>query len=647
MKQKINQLSVYERIQRKYEQLYTQIFDSSELGAVWVANEISNLIKEKQKKNEICVLGLATGSSPIGVYRELVRMYKEEGLSFKNVVTFNLDEYYPMEPDRIQSYVYFMHEHLFDHIDIDPSNINIPDGTLPFDKIYEFCQNYEQKIKSYGGIDLQLLGIGRTGHVGFNEPGSGIDSPTRLISLDTVTIADAAGDFRSIENVPRQAITMGIGTIMQAKKIILLAWGEKKASIIKKAVESEVTDSVPATFLQKHNDVTVVLDKPAAEKLTRIETPWLVGNCEWNQRLIRKAVVWLSNKLSKPVLKLRNRDYNDNHLGELLANYGPAYNLNINIFNQIQHCITGWPGGKPNADDSHRPERAKPYPKRVLVFSPHPDDDVISMGGTLLRLVEQGHIVHIAYQTSGNISVPDDDVLRFVDFAENLDNFILKQKNKSIVDLKNEIFNFFRNKRQGDIDIEIVRNIKTLIREGEARAACRFVGISEKNIDFLRMPFYETGTIKKSPITERDIELIVSKMRDVKPHQIYAAGDLTDPHGTHRRCLEAVYEALKIVKNDHWAKDCYVWLYRGAWQEWDIAEIDMAVPLNPDELDKKRKAIFKHRTQKDIYFPGTENKEVWRHSIDRNKKTAELLNALGMAEYEAIELFAKYDFLDK
>lgn len=643
MTEKLANLNVKGKLERKYEKMYTNIFDDSESASIWVAEEIASLIRNKSKRGETCVLGLATGSSPIGVYKELVRMHKDEDLSFKNVVTFNLDEYYPMEASRLQSYVYFMNDNLFNHIDIPKESINIPDGTIDIKDVYQFCQSYEQKILSYGGIDLQLLGIGRTGHIGFNEPGSGLNSPTRLISLDTITMADAAGDFHALENVPRRAITMGVGTIMNARKVFLMAWGEKKASIIQKAIEGPVTDAIPTTFLQAHPNIEIILDNAAAEELTRIKTPWLVHDCEWDIKLIKKASIWLCQKLDKPVLKLTDRDYNDNGLSDLLANHGPAYKINIDVFNKLQHTITGWPGGKPNADDTYRPERAKPFPKKVLVFSPHPDDDVLAMGGTLMRLVEQGHKVHVAYQTTGNIAVPDDDVLRFVDFAEDLQTeYGQEQKQES--KLNKKIKTFLKNKKPGDVDIPEVRNIKRLIREGESKSACRFVGVPEKNIHFLEMPFYETGTIKKAALSELDTKLVVDLLKEIEPHQVYAAGDLTDPHGTHRKCLTAIFKALEIVKKEKWANSCWVWLYRGAWQEWDTAEVNMAVPLSPDELLKKRNAIFRHRTQKELLFPGKEQKEIWRYSIERNKATADLYNKLGMAEYEAVEAFVRHDF---
>lgn len=642
LKSKTNKMDVREKMRRRYEKIYTTIFNDTKTASNWVATEIANLIREKAKKKEYCVLGLATGSSPVGVYKELVRMHNEEGLSFKNVVTFNLDEYYLIPKEHIQSYWYFMHDHLFNHVDILPENINIPDGTLPIEKVYDFCSQYEEKINSYGGIDIQILGIGRTGHIGFNEPGSDINSPTRLITLDHITIADAASDFFAEENVPRRAITMGIDTIMKAHRIILMAWGEKKADIVHEAIEGVITDAIPSSFLQNHPSAEFVVDPAAAASLTRIKTPWLVGSCSWKESLIRKAVVWLCQHVDKPILKLTDRDYNDNGMSDLLALSGPAYNLNIKVFNQLQHTITGWPGGKPNADDSNRPERAKPFPKRVLVFSPHPDDDVISMGGTLFRLVEQGNNVYVAYQTNGNISVSDEDVIRYSDFIKSY-NFNFNQNHKQSEGWFNRISNFIASKKPGQADNPEIQHIKALIRQGEAKAACRFIGIKEENIQFMDMPFYKTGTIRKNSLSTDDINMVIDVLRQIKPHQIYAAGDISDPHGTHRICLTAIYQALDAVKTDEWFKDCYVWLYRGAWQEWDVAEAEMAVPISPEELIKKRRAIFKHQTQKDkALFPGIDEREFWQRAEERNKKTAVLYNKLGMAEYEAIEVFVKF-----
>lgn len=632
--------SIEQNNQNRFEKIPTKIFSDSIKASIDVANKIASLIKLKQADKTHCVLGLATGSTPVKIYDELIRLHREEGLSFKNVITFNLDEYFPMQPDALQSYVRFMKEHLFDHIDILPENINIPDGTLDIGKVNSFCNDYEKKIDSYGGLDIQILGIGRTGHIGFNEPGSSINSLTRLITLDHLTITDAASDFYNEESVPRRAITMGVGSILKAKQVFLLAWGEGKAPILKPTVEGETTDTIPATFLQKHSNATICVDTAASAELTRIKTPWLVGICEWNDRLIRQAVVWLCQLTKKPILKLTDRDYNENGMSDLVTKLGPANKINIKVFNDLQHTITGWPGGKPDTDDTFRPERAEPFPKKVLVFSPHPDDDVISMGGTLTRLVEHGHDVHTAYQTSGNIAVHDDDAIRFIDFANEYNNTFnltgLNQKDE----LYEKALSFIKNKKPGQVDSDDLQYIKKLIRKGEAKAACRYVGIPDKNVSFLDMPFYETGTVKKKPLGDTDVKIIVDLLQKIKPHQIYAAGDLSDPHGTHRVCLSAIFEALEILKNEDWMKDCYVWLYRGAWQEWGINQVDMAVPISPIELKHKRKAIFKHQSQKDkALFPGADTREFWQRAEDRNRGTAKLYDDLGMAEYEAIEVF--------
>ncbi|MFA8299158.1 MAG: glucosamine-6-phosphate deaminase [Hyphomicrobiales bacterium] len=627
--------------QTVFERMPVHVFNDSSSASIDVARMIADLIKTKQDQNENCILGLATGSSPVKVYEELARIHKEEGLSFRNVITFNLDEYYPMQPDAIQSYHRFMHEHLFNHIDIPEENIHIPDGTVEKSQIANYCHQYEQAIEDVGGIDLQLLGIGRTGHIGFNEPGSSSHSKTRLITLDHITRIDASSDFFGEENVPRNAITMGVGSILKAKKLILLAWGENKSPIIKRAVEGEISDTVPTTYLQKHHDINIYLDKAAAAELTRIKTPWVVRECEWTDRQIRKAVVWLCQKVDKPILKLTDRDYNDNHMSDLLATYGPSNRINIQVFNDLQHTITGWPGGKPNADDSHRPERANPYPKRVIVFSPHPDDDVISMGGTFIRLVEQGHDVHVAYQTSGNIAVFDDDVLKYLDFVDEYIDMFDTQIAQS-KDIHREVADFIKNKQPAQLDNEEMQKIKSAIRKGEARSACRYVGIKSKNIHFLDMPFYETGKVRKKPLGEDDYNIIIDLLQKIQPHQIYAAGDLSDPHGTHRVCLKAIVTCLDKLKNEKWMKDCNVWLYRGAWQEWDVDIVDMAVPISPEELLKKRNAIFRHQSQKDRpLFPGTDDREFWQRAEARNRATAQLYDKFGMAEYEAMELFVK------
>lgn len=627
-----------------FEKIPVKIFKSSDEASRFVAGQIATLIRSREKENKPCVLGLATGSTPTRLYAELVRMHKEEGLSFKNVHSFNLDEYYPIKPDALQSYVRFMGEHLFNHIDIPRANIHIPDGTVAKEKVGEFCREYEKQIDELGGIDIQVLGIGRTGHIGFNEPGSSERSLTRLVTLDQVTRIDAASDFFGEENVPRKAITMGVGSILKARKVFMMAWGEGKAKVIKKAVEGPVTDQIPSSFLQKHNDCLVVLDEAASSELVRMKTPWLLDSIEWDDKLIRKSVVWLCQQVQKPVLKLTNHDYMEHGMGDIITEHGSAYQVNIKVFNDLQHTITGWPGGKPNADDSHRPERAKPFPKRAIIFSPHPDDDVISMGGTFIRLVDQGHEVHVAYQTSGNIAVFDDDAIRFADFVRDFnEQFGLSKSDGE--KFYNTVVQSLENKGPGQLDSKEVLTIKGLIRRGEAKAGGRYVGIPDEQMHFLDMPFYETGAVKKKPLSEEDIQLIVDLMKRVKPHQVYAAGDLSDPHGTHRVCLAAIFEAINRLKNESWMKECWVWLYRGAWQEWDIDQIEMAVPLSPDELMRKRRAVFKHQSQKDsAMFPGSDKREFWMRAEDRNHATADAYNKLGLAEYEAMEAFVRYKF---
>jgi glucosamine-6-phosphate deaminase len=627
---------------KKYEKIFTEIYSNSILASKQIAKEIAELIKSKQAKEEYCVLGLATGSSPKYIYKELVRLHKEEGLSFSNVISFNLDEYYPMAPDALQSYVRFMKENLFDFVDIKEENCNIPDGSLSSEEIENFCKEYDAKIEALGGLDFQLLGIGGTGHIGFNEPGSRINSITRLITLDHSTRVAASGDFSGLVNVPKKAITLGVSSILKAKRIIIIAWGEGKSKIVKTAIEGVITENVPASYLQNHNNTSFVMDEAAASELTRIKTPWLVDACVWNNALIKKAVTALALSLKKPILKLTDRDYNDNGMSDLLAAHGSAYDINLDVFNQLQNTITGWPGGKPSSDDSRRPERAIPARKKVLLFSPHPDDDIISMGGTFMRLQEQGHDVHVAYQTSGNIAVSDEEALRFADFAKDYD---AKFNSGSTLAHKiyGDAYNFIRNKKRSEKDTEEVREIKGIIRKGEAKATCRFVGIPDQNIHFMDLPFYETGLVQKKPLSETDIQLTVDLIEEIKPHQIFAAGDLADPHGTHKVCLDAIFEALRRLKDKEWMKDCWIWLYRGAWAEWDIHEIEMAVPMSPDQVLKKRHGIFKHQSQKDgVVFQGSDSREFWQRAEERNKATAELYNRLGLAEYAAMEAFVRY-----
>ena len=630
----------------EYEKIPCQVFAHANDASLAVAAHIAGLIRQRQSENRLCVLGLATGSTPVGVYNELVRLHREQNLSLSNVVTFNLDEYFPMQPEELQSYVRFMNEHLFDHVDIRKENIHIPDGTIAADAVYEYCKAYEQKIVDVGGIDIQILGIGRTGHIGFNEPGSKKTSRTRLITLDRITRQDAASDFFGEENVPRRAITMGVGTILASREIIIIAFGEHKAGIVARAVEGSVSSSVSASFLQEHPCSKFILDASAAAMLTRQNCPWLVGPVEWSPKLMRKAVIWLSQHLSKPILKLTEEDYNEEGLQDLLAENGSAYDINLQAFRYLQSTITGWPGGKP-AEYRQPGDRVRKfdriYPKAVLVFSPHPDDDVISMGGTLVRLVEQKHDVHVAYQTSGNIAVFDDDAIRFCEFATDLNRHFAIALKKT-ADLEMHVEEFLKNKRPGQVDSPQIQAIKTMIRQGEARSAMRLCKVPEGNLHFLNMPFYETGKVKKRPISEADVQMIVDLYRELKPHQIYAAGDLCDPHGTHRTCLNAVLQACQRVAGESWYEQCELWLYRGAWHEWEPYEIEMAVPLSPKEVLLKREAIFKHESQKDrALFPGNDVREFWQRAEDRNRTTAKIYDALGLAEYEAIEGFVRWD----
>ncbi|MBI1766909.1 MAG: glucosamine-6-phosphate deaminase [Bacteroidetes bacterium] len=624
-----------------FEKIPTSIYPSADSASTSVAKEIAALIRSKQKEGKKAILGLATGSSPKKVYAELIRMHKEEGLSFKNVISYNLDEYYPMQSTAPQSYHRFMKENLFDHVDIPKNQYHLPDGTISMDDVKSFCESYEKKITEAGGLDFQLLGIGRNGHIGFNEPGSHIDSPTRLITLDFTTRSDAGLDFGGLANVPRKAITLGVKKIMQAKRIVLIAWGEHKSPIIRQAVEGPVVEYIPASYLQGHPNAQIVMDESCAAGLSRRKTPWLFDSVEWNKPMIKKAVTHLALTLAKPILMLTNEDYNENGLSELLARYGQAYDINIEVFNQLQHTITGWPGGKPNADDTSRPERAVPAKKRVLIFSPHPDDDIISMGGTFQRLVDQGHEVHVAYQTSGNIAVADDEALRFIEFMRDF-NFKFSLKNEPVDKLYYEANGFLQKKKTGEKDIDEVRAIKGLIRVSEAKNTCRFVGVQPDNIHFLNMPFYETGVVQKKPLGEDDFSIVTELIRKIKPHQVYAAGDLADPHGTHKVCLDAVMEALHRLKNEAFMKDCWTWLYKGAWAEWDIDLIEMAVPMSPDQVMRKRMGVFKHQSQKDgVVYQGNDAREFWQRAEDRNKDTAQLYNKLGLAEYAAMEAFVR------
>ncbi len=621
--------------ENRYEKLHNVIVSSAAKGSELIAQEIADIIRAKQAKGKNCVLGLATGSSPLSVYAELVRMHKEEGLSFQNVVSFNLDEYWPMGKENLQSYHYFMHENLFDHIDIKPENIHIPDGEVKANQVRAYCQDYEAKIEAAGGLDFQLLGIGRTGHIGFNEPGSNQNSRTRLVNLDHITREDAAEGFQGLEYVPKRAITMGIATVLSAKRIVLMAWGQKKSEVVQQAIEGTVTSQLPSSFLQTHENTTFVLDEEAAAELTRIKTPWIVQTCEWNDKLKYQAVVWLCRKTGKSVLKLTESDYNENALANLLETQS-VYDLNIEIFNRLQHTITGWPGGKPDADDSHRPERARPKSKRVIIFSPHPDDDVISMGGTLDRLISQGHEVHVAYQTSGSIAVSNQEALKFIEVACDM---MLGAESNTLRELRANIDKL----KDGEIPSAEIRNLKTIIRQREAIAATRYLGLPDENVHFLKLPFYETGAVKKAPISQEDIDIMNHLIKSIRPHQIYAAGDLADPHGTHRLCIDALQHSLSQLRKEPFLKDCWVWLYRGAWHEYEPYEIDMAVPMSPAQVRRKRRAIFFHQTQKDgVMFQGNDPREFWVRAEDRNRETADIYRQLGLSDYAAIEAFKRY-----
>src|ERR1022692_2405174 len=626
-----------------FEKIPVKKFSSLKEGSVFIAREIADLIKEKKSNGENCVLGLATGSSPKTLYAELVRLHKEEGLSFKNVIAFNLDEYYPIANNALQSYKRFMKQQLFDKVDIDQKNCHIPNGEWEKEKIKKYCAEYEGLIESVGGIDLQILGIGNNGHIGFNEPGSSLFSVTRLVPLDNSTRIANSHEFQNISKVPRIAITMGISTILKAKKIILMSWGQIKAPVIQKAVEGHMTEQIPASLLQQHNDCLFVTDEMAASELTRFKSPWLTGDCEWTPQIIRKAVTNMALKLGKPILSLTSVDYNDNGLSDLLVEKGDPYEINLQVFYMMRDSITGWPGGKPN---NNSVERSEPYPKLSLIFSPHPDDDIISMGGTFMRLHDQGHDVHVAYQTSGNIAVTDEFVTRFLDFAVGFEKLtgIDNKKSSQILD---DATSFLKTKKDSEVDTQDIRDIKGLIRRCEAKATCHYVGIKDENIHFQNLPFYETGTIEKRPMGEEDISNTIELLLKIKPHQIYCAGDLADPHGTHKVCLDIVFESLRRLKaaNENWVKDCWVWLYKGAWQEWDISEIEMAIPMSPDQVMKKRYGIFIHQSQKDMVpFQGTDSREFWQRAEDRNASTADLYAQLGLTKFAAMEAFVRWHY---
>ena len=629
----------------RFEKIHTDIFPKTEDAVDNIADAIEREIKAKAQENKPCLLALGTGQSLTPIYEELVRRHQCEGLSFRNVIVFNVYDYFPQKAGSAITSLRQLRDRLLDHVDICPENIFSPDGSVAQENIQDQCAQYEQQIQRYGGLDIALLGIGRSGNIAANGPGSVITSRSRLILIDSVSREEMTMSFGGQEPVPPCSITMGISTILSARHIFLTAWGDDKADIIQKTVEGPITEDIPASFLQTHNDAHVVIDLAAAAKLTRIVHPWLVSNCKWDDKLTCAAVAWLCEKTQKPILKLTNKDYNSNGLSELLALYGSAYNCNIRIFNHLQHTITGWPGGKPNDDDTYRPERAKPYPKRVIVFSPHPDDDVISMGGTLHRLVEQGHDVHIAYETSGDIAVNDEEVTRFMHFLNGFNQLFMNADDQVIVSMYHDIKQFLANKKEGDIDTQDVRTIKGLIRRGEARTASTYNGVHSDHVHFLDLPFYESGRVEKYPMTERDVNIVRRLLQDIKPHQIFVAGDLADPHGTHRKCTDAVLAAIDLEQQAgaEWLNDCRIWMYRGAWAEWDVKDIEMCVPMSPEQLRHKRNAILKHASQADFApFLGNDERLFWQRAEDRNRATAKKYDDLGLACYEAMEAFVEY-----
>ena len=621
------------------ENIPTRIYSSADAACETVADAISQLITERNAANKKTVLGLATGSTPVRLYRELIRRHREEGLSFANVITFNLDEYYGLPGDHPESYRKFMQDQLFDHVDLKPENTNVPEGIVERDAVFKSCKSYEDAINAAGGIDIQILGIGRTGHIGFNEPGSGPETRTRLVTLDSLTRKDAARDFLGEENVPRHAITMGVGTILDTRKVFLLAWGEGKASIIAKTVEGEQTDTIPATFLQQHKQCTFCIDEAAASHLTRQRYPWLVGPVKWTDAMTRKAILWLAQKTGKPILKLVDEDYTENGMSDLLIEKGSAYQLNIRIFNTTQHTITGWPGGKSDTDDSTRPERASPSPKRSLILSPEPLDDVFCLGGTINRLKEQGNEVTLAYQTSGNLAVPDTDVRNAIELIIELSDEHIRDADLNYAKTVEQQLN---EKGTFGNDTAEIRHFKGLIRRSEARASARILGIDASNLHFMNLPFYEKGRYRRFVATETDFSQMQHLLESIQPHQIFTTGYGHDPLSVSAICFGVLLKAFKECSGSAWLKDCTVWLYRGVDQEWEPNEIDMAVPLSPDELKTKLQSIYQHQTQR-RQSPGADAKNIWDIAREINRGTAKLYDSFGLAEYEAIECFKKFE----
>lgn len=612
-----------------YEHIPAEIFPDAEDAVEEIVNEIKNAINGH--KDGHFRLGLSTGKTPVSLYRELVKAYQKKELSFANVEIYSIDEYYPIDPKAAQSRNRILHTNLLKEVDVKEENIHLPDGSVAKEELTAYCAAYDKAARE---LDMLVMGVGEKGQIGFNEAGTSVSSRTRNVLLSYSSRKRQAKNFnRDVKATPTSAISMGISTMRSAKRIILMAWGEDKAQAVYDLVEGAANINCPASLLQGHENISIYTDNNSASLLTRNEAPWLVGPCEWSPKFVRKAVIWLCQKVGKPILKLTQKDYLENSLEEILDKFGPYDKININVFNDLQHTISGWPGGKPNADDSTRPVPSSPFPKRVIIFSPHPDDDVISMGGTFIRLTEQGHDVHVAYQTSGNVAVHDDVVYQHVDAAREL----------GYGDRREEVRKIIESKRPGEPEPRALLDLKGAIRRSEARGAVRSFGLNEDtNAHFLNLPFYETGGIQKGERTQKDIDIIVELLQKIKPHQIYVAGDLADPHGTHRVCTEAVLEALRQLENEAWMSECHCWLYRGAWMEWELGRVDMAVPLSPDELIKKRHAIYRHLSQKDIVpFPGDDPREFWQRAEERTQNTARLYNELGMAEYQAIEVFVK------
>lgn len=619
-----------------YEKINTLICQDATEASEAVACQIIDLIRQRAAAGQTVVLGLATGSTPLLLYKRLIQAHREEGLSFKHVITFNLDEYYGLEREHPESYWRFMHEQLFEHIDIPPENVHLPDGRVPREEVFEYCQNYEKAIAAAGGLDIQVLGIGRTGHIGFNEPGSSEDSITRLVTLDRLTRKDAARDFQGENAVPRNAITMGIGTILKAKQIFLMAWGQSKAEVLAKAIEATPSASLPASFLQLHKNVTFYIDQAAASELTRIKLPWLVGPVHWDRVLIRKAVIWLARVRDKPVLKLRDEDYSEFGLSELLTDHGPAYDLNITIFNELQHAITGWPGGKPDADDSNRPERATPPQKRSLVLSPEPSIAEMSMGATIRRLVSQGHQVTLAHLCSGNLGVSDRDALHAAEFASSViaEEDAIDAPNGSRIPVLQEL----REKSPYQDDSTTIRDFKGLLRQSEALTTGRALSLESGQIRHLVLPFYEKGRYRRFKPGDEDCQLLVALLREIRPHQIYMTGHLSDPSSLDAVSFALFQQAVREVARDDWWQDCWVWLYSPADALMPCHETQMSVPVSPDELHEKVKAIYSYHTQRS-QVPGVDNQEAWDVARNLGLKAAEEIDALGLAEYEALERF--------